>query len=167
MFAAGNQTWTAASTNATLANATYMGVQGGSATEIADLLEALISGTASNSAVAGFVLAAAQTAAVTPTALAVPNSDGPINPNAVGPATAMKTHVAAGTGPVTYNAANVPIVQLGLNAFGGILRWNAAPTQNCVVVGNVAPAGQWILWNHTGFGGTTTTASAHIMYEPY
>jgi len=167
LFTAQAQSFTAQATAATLTNATYMGIQGGNSTQVVDILEILISGFASASTVAGFTFSPASTTPTTPTALASPNSDGPLVANATALSTVVTTYVAAGTGPQASNSATVAKLNLGMNAFGGIIRWNAAPTQQIQSIGNATTTGSWLLFNSSTGGGTTASANAHIMYEPY
>jgi len=65
-------------------------------------------------------------------------------------------------------------INVGLNTFGGIIRWNAAPTQQFTLIGNAIFAagppvtfGQAILLNMSAGTGASTTANVHIIYEPY
>jgi hypothetical protein len=58
-------------------------------------------------------------------------------------------------------------LNLALNLFGGIVRWNATPTQQWQIIGNTAPGGESVLWNSATAGGSTGLANAHIIYEPY
>jgi hypothetical protein len=149
-------------------NTGFMAVKGGTATQIIDWLEVLISGTQSNSAVAGMVVRYSSTLGATPTPLALPGTDGSMNVNATALANVVVPYFAATTAPTISNAVTLPTLQLGLNAFGGILRWNAAPTQQWTQVGNAVNSGESVLFNtnQSGYGGTTTTANAHILYEP-
>jgi len=167
IFTAQAQTFTAQATAATLTNATYMGIQGGTSTQIVDILEILVSGFASASTVAAMVFAPASTAPTTPTALASPNSDGPAVANATALSTVVTTYVAASTGPQASASATVAKLNLGMNLFGGIVRWNAAPTQQIQLIGNVANTGSYLLFNSSTGGGSSGAANAHIMYEPY
>ena len=143
----------------------YMALQPtGSATQIVDLDEVLVSGTATASTVGAFMIAQMSAFAVTPTALAAPNSDGPMVQNAT--PTAQTTYIVAATNPTPSNSTTAPKLNLGLNMFGGIVRWNAAPTQQWTCVGNAAPGGA-ILINATAGSGATGTSNAHFIYEPY
>ena len=149
----------------------YMAMVGASATQITDIDEILISGTASASTIGAFALmpiSTAQTGGAT--ALAAPNGDGPMVSGAT--PTANTTYIAATTTqPQATNTTTAPRINLGLNTFGGIIRWNAAPTQQMTLVGNAvfaAPSfGQVILLNMTAGTGASTTSNVHIIYEPY
>lgn len=151
----------------------YMAVVGSSTTAVADILEICISGTASASQIGAFLFTPISTAATTPTALAAPNGDGPMQSNAT-PTAFANSYIAAATGPTVTNATTAPKLNVGLNTFGGIFRYNAAPTQQMTMIGNAVFAagppvtfGQAILVNATAGTGATTTANSHIIYEPY
>jgi hypothetical protein len=75
--------------------------------------------------------------------------------------------VAAATGPTPSNTVTDSKLSLALNLFGGIVRWNAAPTQQWQIIGNTAPGGESVLWNSSTGGGSSGLANAHIIYEPY
>lgn len=168
IFYTANQSWTATAVNTVMAaNATFMGMQGGNATQICDMLEFLISGNASASTVGGFVFAPASVVGATLSIAGTGASDGPMNTSATALGTAFVSYNTATTRPTTYTAATVPVVNLGLNLFGGIIRWNAAPTQQVTSIGNVANTGSWVLFNSSTSGGITGSANAHIIYEPY
>jgi hypothetical protein len=151
-----------------LTTSQFMAAKGGTATQVIDFLEFLISGTASNSNVANMTVAYSSTLGITPTALASPGFDGPmmVNATTLG-ANAAVTYFAAATGPVMNAAATLPRLNLGLNLFGGIIRWNAAPTQQWTSVGNAVNAGETVLFNSIVGGASTGPANAHIIYEPY
>jgi len=84
------------------------------------------------------MLARSSTLAVTPTALALPNSDGPANIAATAPATGPTPFVAAGTAPNRSPAVTVARLNLSFNAFGGIIQWQTNPgsEEEWVAVGN-------------------------------
>ncbi|SRR5260221_7677064 len=163
------QTWAPTATGAAATN--WMSVTGGATTQVIDILEVLISGTAAASAILATGVRLASTLAATPTALAAPATDGPLNASSTALATLAVMGFAATTGPFPSAAATVAGLNLGLNAFGGIIRWNAAPTQQWTQVGSAVVGsgvgGQSVLWNNSGPGGQSTTAAAHIIYEPY
>lgn len=163
------QTWAPTATGAAATN--WMLTTGGSTTMIVDWLEVLISGTAAASAILATGVRFASTLAATPTALAAPATDGFMNASGSALSAPVVCGFAATTGPFPSAAATLPSLNLGLNAFGGIIRWNAAPTQQWTQVGSAVAgsgvAGQSVLWNNSGPGGQSTTAAAHIIYEAY
>jgi hypothetical protein len=170
LFYTGGQAFTATAYNpTTLADGTYMALIGGTATQQVDVLEVLVSGMAIASAVAGMQLVRSSgTIAATFTALASPNSDGPMIPATAALAQPVNSFVAATTKPQGSAATTDARLNLGINVFGGILRWNAAPTQQWQLLGNATGFGCTILMNASAGGGTgSPAANAHIIYEPY
>ena len=166
-FIAGGQTFSAQAYTAALTSATYMALKGGSGTQLVDVLEVLISGMATASTVAAMQLTRASTVETTPTALASPNSDGPMHPATAALAAPPVSFVAAGTGPQASAVTTDAKLNFGMNLFGGIVRWNAAPTQQWSILGNTADLGEAILFNSSSGGGSSGAANAHIIYEPY
>jgi len=168
VFSVGNQTFAGTATGA--AATQWLALKGGAATQIIDCLEFLISGMATSSIVAPFMTAYSSTLGVTPTALASPGQDGPmvVNATALVAGSTVIAYFAAATGPTPSAAVTLPKLNLGLNVFGGIIRWNAAPTQQWTMVGNATNGGESVLWNNASAGPTTSAAAnAHIIYEPY
>lgn len=163
------QTWAPTATGSAATN--WMALKGGATTQIIDVLEYMISGTAAASAILATGVRLSSTLGVTPTAIAAPATDGPMNVSATALSSTVVPYFAAATGPIPSAAATVAALNLGLNAFGGIVRWNAAPTQQWTQVGNAVVGsgvgGESVLWNNSGPGGQSTTAAAHIIYEPY
>src|SRR6266480_4158889 len=93
-----NFTPTATADNTALANATYMAVKGGSATQRSIINEIYVAGMAAASAPTALSFARSMTLATTPTALATPASDGPIDPATAALAAPPITFTAAATG---------------------------------------------------------------------
>lgn len=168
-FTSANITYTASAAGSATAGATatFMALKGASGTQTTDVLEILVSGKASASTIAAFEFNRVSTLETTPTALAAPNSDGPMHPATAALAAPVVPFVAATTGPTPSNTVTDARLNLALNTFGGIIRWNAAPTQQWTIVGNTAPFGESILWNNSSAGGVTSLADAHIIYETY
>jgi hypothetical protein len=166
-FTALNLTFSAQSGGTAVASSTYMSMLGGSATQLIDVLEILISGIASASAVAAMTFCRTITLASTPTALAAPNSDGPQSPFTAALAAPGTSFVAATGGPWPSAATTDAKLNLGLNSFGGIIRWNAAPTQQWQMFGSTIGSGESVLYNQLAGGGAAAGNNAHIIYEPY
>ena len=166
VFSTGSLTFGASATNVAATSSQFMALKGGASTQIVDFLEVLITGMAAASTVAGMMLAFSSTLGITPTALASPGQDGPMNASATALSSTVVAYFAAATGPVPTNSVTLPKLNLGLNLFGGILRWNAAPTQQWTQVGNSTNGGESVLWNSSTAGGASGLANAHIMYEP-
>ena len=145
-----------------------MALAGGSTTQLIDILEILISGMATSSLTASFNLSRTATPVfATQAALVSPNSDGPLNPATAALANPALPFISATTPPTTSTTVTDAKLNFALNAFGGILRWNAAPTQQWSNLGNTFPLGVSVLFNLSAGGASTATANAHILYEPY
>jgi len=167
IFTSAGLTFTASAAGSVATTSAYMALKGGSSTQLIDILEVLVSGKAAASAVGGFVLKRASTIETTPTTLAAPHSDGPMHPSTAALGAPAVSFVAAATQPTPSNTVSDGTLNLGLNSFGGIIRWNAAPTQQFSQLGNTASLGESVLFNSSTAGGATAAGDAHIVYEPY
>lgn len=156
---------TAVADTTTMTNATYMALNGGSSTQIINVIEIYQGGLASASSINLMVFARSSTVGVTPTALAAPNSDGPMHSATAALAAAPVSYVAAGTGPQRSALTTAARLPLSFNAFGGIVRWVAAPGEEWTIVGNVATTGESTLSAFTG--ATSGAMSGMIVYEPF
>lgn len=166
LFQTSNFTPTAQADTTALTNATYMALKGGSSTQRLDVLEILIAGlVAATSSPTLMQFARHSTIATTPTALAAPASDGPMDPSTAALAAPPVSFTAAATGPQRSAVTSDARLMLNLNAQGGIMKWFAydrsAPFG---ILGNTASLGEASLSAFTG--GTVGAISAHIQYEP-
>lgn len=148
-----------------LANGTYQGIRGATSTQKLDILEVMISGLAGASAPTILQLARSGVIASTTSVLVAPNSDGPTDPATAALQSPALTWTNAVGGPQRSGSISEARLSLAVNAFGGILRWNAAPTQQWTITGNTATGGESTLSAFTG--GTVGAISSHILYEPY
>jgi hypothetical protein len=170
LFQFTNYTPTATADSPTaLANGTYQAIAGNAATQKIDVLEVMISGLAGASTPTIMQLARSGIIASTTTSLVTtspsPASDGPMDPATAALAAPVRTWTSA-VGGSQRSAANTDArLELAINAFGGIVRWNAAPTQQWNLVSSAAPGGESTLSAYTG--GTVGAISSHIIYEPY
>lgn len=169
LFSAVNITFTGSANNAQATSGGYMSIVGGSATQVIDVLEIMVGGLASASTLGGFQFVRQGTLGTGgASALAAPNSDGPMHAATAALAAPAVTAVAYVTNQVIpSNATTDARISLALNTFGGIIRWNAAPTQQFTISTATAPLGGSVLFNSTSGGGATSLANAHIIYEPY
>jgi hypothetical protein len=162
----GMTTGTGTAVNTLLTTSNYMAVKGAASTQRTDILEVLISGFAGSSAPAIMQLGHVSVIETTPTALATAtSSDGPMDSSAGALSSPVVTFIAASTQPTTTNVTTDPRLNLGLNLFGGIIRWVAAPGAQWTMLGNTATLGECYLAAFTG--STSGTMSAHIIYETY
>jgi hypothetical protein len=159
-------TGTGTAVNTLLTTSNYMALKGAASTQRTDILEVFISGFAGSSAPSIMQLAHVTTLETTPTALAAATAaDGPMDSSAGALSAPVVTFIAANTQPTTRNITTDPVLNLGLNLFGGIVRWVAAPGAQWTMLGNTATLGECYLAAFTG--STSSTASIHIIYEPY
>lgn len=164
IFQAVNWTPTATADTTALAGGTYMAIKGGSGTQQIDVHEIVVSGLAGSTAPAIMQMARVSTIETTPTALAAPNSDGPNHPATAALAAPPVTFVAAATGPQRSAVTTDARLNLGLNTYGGIAKWNDAFTKPWTILGATADFGESVLSCYTGT--TPGAVSAHFIYEP-
>ena len=147
----------------------FMALKAASATQLVDILEVKIDGAATASAVGGFVLARCSTNETgAQTALASPNADGPLHPASAALAAPVQTFIVSATNPPTPSSSAADAhLTFTINVFGGIVRWNAAPTQQFSFFGTATPFQECVLFNCSTAGGTSALANSHVVYEPY
>jgi len=166
IFTTKGQTFNAAADNTALTAVVFMALKGQSS-QLVDVLEVKVSGMASASTLGGFVLKRASTNETTPTALSTASaSDGFMAPFASALSSSVTAFIAATTGPTGSNAVTDATLDLGLNGFGGIIRWNAAPTQEWKIFGTAAPGQESVFYNSSTSSGVNCAANVHIIYEP-
>lgn len=166
MFAVGTITPGAGTADAaSLTASTYMELIGGTGTQVNFIDEIYMGGQAASTAPLIMLLGRDSTVIGTPTALATPNSNGPVNASA-----GVLTNPAVGAITGASQAQRSNSVSLGkknftFNAFGGIVRANYANTNDRFgILGNTASLGACSL---SSFTGSTAGAAigAHILYE--
>lgn len=167
VFTSQGLTFTASSAGSAATASAYMALKGGAGTQLIDVLEVSVNGMATASTVAAMNLARVSTLESSATTLAAPHSDAGMFPNITALANTVVPFITATTNPIPSNTVTDAKINLALNLFGGIYRWNAAPTQQWQIIGNTAPGGESILWNSLNGGGTSGPCNAHIIYEPY
>lgn len=149
----------------TMANAGFMAVGAAAATNGLLVSEIEINGLAAASSVMLMQFARDSALAATPTALAAPNSDGPMNSLTAAAQVGSLTCVAATTNPSRSAVTTSSRLNLGLNAFGGISRWVAYPGEEWGIIGITVSISESALSNFTG--GATAAIGSHIIYEAY
>lgn len=167
VFTTGGLTWTATAAGSQATQNGYQSLVGASGTQITDVLEVCITGKASASTIGAFYLARQSTLGTGgAVALAAQNSDAPMNFATAALAAPVVAAVDYTTNEAIPSAATTDAkLQLGINMFGGIIRWNAAPTQQWTMIGNTASGGGTILWNSSSASGASGLSDAHIIYE--
>lgn len=154
-------TATADTTN--LVDATYLGViQGGSSTQRINILEVFLGGQAGSSAPTFMLLARDSTVAVT-VSQGTGGTDAALDASTAALAAPAVVGNTATTKP--QRSSTLHLLNLSFNAFGGLIRWLAAPGEEITVIGNTASLGEVSLSAFTG--GTPGLMGGHVIYEPF
>lgn len=164
-FSAATYTPTATADTTNLANGTYQAIGASGATAGLNVLEIFIGGQASASSINIMQFARDSTLGGSLTALAAPNSDGPMNSLTAALAAPSLTFVSATTNPQRSAATSAARLALSLNAFGGIIRWVAAPGEEWGIVGITVNISEASLSAFTG--GSVGLIGSHLIYEPF
>lgn len=135
-----------------LANASYQAVRTTTASTIR-IVEAFVGGEATSSTVNRMAVRRLSTNATTPTDV-VPAALNPLSQ-----ASLSQGYSAASTGPTI--ASTNHLLNLAFNAFGGVVRWVAAPGEELWASAQTAPNGQVVLDSISGTG----TVSSHLIFE--
>jgi len=162
--------WVAFNAGTAATSGSYLAIKGGSTSQITDVLEVEFSGKAVSSVVGAIEFARVSTTDAGATTLAAPHSDGPMHPATAALAAPVVTFTTAGTTqPTPSNTVTDAKINLAMNLFGGLFRWNASPTQQWTLVGNntTLPGGESILFNNLLANGATGNGDGHIIYETY
>jgi hypothetical protein len=138
-----------------------MGLMGGSTTQILTIIEVYMGGQAGASSPSIMLLSRDSTVQATPTALTGGQSNAAINPATAALAAPQVAFTASTTKP--QRSTTLHLLNLSFNAFGGIVRWVAAPGEEIKTLGNTASFGEVSLSAFTG--GTPGLMGSHIIYE--
>jgi len=149
-----------------LAAGSFAALKAGSSTDILKIGKVLLMGQASSSAVTATCLARSSTLAITPTALALPNTDGPANIAATAVTTVPVAMVAAATAPNRSAAVTIPRLNLTFNAFGGIIQWQTNPgsEEEWTSVGSATTSNSETVLSSANVG-AAGLIGANIFYE--
>jgi hypothetical protein len=157
-------TWTPTAQVDQVLTGVFQAIVPGSSTQYVLVSEIYEGGQAGASAVNAMTWAHSSTLGITPTALAVPNSAGPLNGLTISPATLPTCYVAAATAPNRSGATTVARLNLTFNAFGGIVRWVAYPGEEWGMYGTAVNVSESVLSAQNV--GTAGLMGSHIVYEP-
>ncbi len=155
---------TAVADTSAMTNSAYMSIQASAAGGGLNVIEIYEGGQASASSINIMMFARQSTDGSIPTALAAPVSDGPLN-GLTATTQLSISYVQAGTGPSRSAVTTSSRLNLSFNAFGGIVRWVAAPGEEWGIVGTTASISGSCLSAFTG--GSVGLMGAHIIYEPF
>lgn len=158
-------TWTptAVADTAAFTDLGYMGLMGGSTTQLLRIIEVYMGGQAGASSPSIMIFSRDSTVQATPTALSTGDSDGPLHPSTAALAAPPVAFAASTTKP--QRAATLGLLNLSFNSFGGLVRWVTAPEEWMGLLGNTASLGEVSLSAFTG--GTPGLMGSHIIYEPF
>jgi len=133
-------------------------LQGGSTTQRCELREVYMGGQTGASAPYIMVLGRNSTVGATLTAA----RNAALDPSTAALAAPPLPYVASTTKPQRATASGM-LLNLGFNAFGGIVRWVNGPDEIISLLGNTQPLGELSLNAFTG--GTVGALSSGIIYE--
>lgn len=155
-----NWTPTAVADTTNFTDSGYMALQGGSASQRVNILEIEMGGLAAASAPAQMLLARDSTVGATALTGVLTT---PLDPNTAALAAPPPAFSASTTKP--QRSATLQLLALSFNAFGGVIRWVAAPGQEIGLFGVAVNFGE-ISLSHAA-AGTPGLMSSHFIYEPY
>ena len=154
-------TGTADTTN--LVDATYPFLfQGGTSTQRTNILEVYLGGQAGASSPTFMQLARDSTVASGTNSMGSGETDAALDAATA----ALAAPVLTGNSNATtkpQRSSTLHLLNLSFNAFGGIVRWVAAPGEEISIVGNTASLGEISL--SAASGGTPGLLGAHAIYE--
>lgn len=154
-----NWTPTAVADATNFTNSGYFALQGGSSTQQLRVMEVYMGGLAAASAPAQMLVARDSTVGATGLSGGTLAALDPATANLAAPMVQFSTST---TKP--QRSATLQLLDIGFNAFGGIVRWVAAPGEEMIVLGNTASFGELSL--SSGSAGTPGLMSAHLIFEP-
>lgn len=148
-----------------LTASTYMALQGGTSTQLSFIDEVYMGGLAGASSPMIMLLGRDSTVVATPTALASPNTNGPVHPSAGVLTSPAIGAITGATQAIRSNSVTLAKKTFAFNAFGGIMSKNYANTNDRMgILGNTASLGEVSLSSFTG-STASVSISGHIIYE--
>ncbi len=163
LFSVATYTPTATADTTNLANNTFMAIGANGTGTGLRVSEIRVTGLATSTGVALMQFARDSTLVATPTALAAPATDGPLNTLTGALSSPMITCNFAGTSPQRSVATGSARLSLGLNTFGGISAWYGGPGEEWGIVGTAVNISESSLSAFTG--GAPGAVMSHIVYE--
>lgn len=139
----------------------FMAVQGVASTRVL-FYEVYMGGQAGASSPSIMVVSRDSTVGGTITGLSAGQTMALLDATAQAPAATATSFVAATTEP--QRSSTLHLINVSFNAFGGIIRWVAAPGEEFSTYGATASLGEVSLSAYTG--GTPGLMGAHFIFEP-
>lgn len=159
------QTPTATADTVDLVDATYpFMLQGGTTTQRINVFEVYLGGQAGASTPTIILLSRDSQVATGTNTKGTGQNDAPLDASTAALAAPPLVGNSNATLKPRRDTAN-HLLNLSFNAFGGIVRWVAAPGEEISVIGNTASLGELSLSAFTG--GTPGALGAHMIYEPF
>ena len=154
-------TWTTAATadSAPIADTTYQGLQGGVAGQRINVLELYLGGQANASAPNIMLFARHSIIGATLSG----GRNVPLDPSTAALTNPPVTYTTATTKP--NRSPTLSLLNLSFNAFGGIVRWVAAPGEEIGWLGLAIGTGDGSVSAFTG--STAGLLGSHLVYEPF
>jgi hypothetical protein len=140
-----------------------MAILPGSTTQLITSFEFYLGGLATASAPMIMVVARDHVIAATALGLGTSGRNAPLSPFTAALAAAQNAIMTATTMPQRFTTGH--LLELAFNAFGGIVRWVAAPGEEIKQYGTAVDIGEVSLSAFTGSTASTSIAS-HWVYEP-
>lgn len=137
-------------------------LQGGAPTQRLTVMEIYMGGQGGASTPTFMVFARDSTVAITAITLGTNGKNAPLDVFTAALAAPQVPGFSATTMP--QRAATLHLLSLSFNAFGGIVRWVAAPGEEILNYSAAVNVGECSLSAFTG--GTPGAMSSHIIYEP-
>ena len=162
-YSAANWSWTpvaVANASTMTANGAWF-CNGGGASQQIKYSEIYMGGLASSSAPCQMMVARDSTVAATAITQGTNGSLALIDVTATAPGTVPGAGWSATTMP--QRSASLQLLNLGFNAYGGIVRWVAYPGEEIVTYGNAINVGEISLSANTG--GTPGLMMSHVILE--
>lgn len=161
-----NTSWAAAPVADTTAFTTLQAqvLQGGSGTQRINIIEVYLGGQHTASAANYMVLARDSTAFAATVSLGTNAKDAALDASTAA-LTAPPIVGNTTSGVFGQRSSTLYLLQLSFNAFGGIVRWVAAPGEEPNIIGNTASLGEVTLSAFTG--SAAGSMASHIIYEPF
>ncbi len=156
---------TAAADGTTATSGTYQDIESSAPTMYLEVMEIYEGGQNSASAINIMQFARNITIATTPTALTSPTaSDAFLKTFSSTLGSSAVCCIAASTGPARTTVGTTARLNLSFNAFGGIVRWVAAPGEEWGILGTATLVSSSTLSSPTGSAGAM---GSHIVYEVF
>jgi hypothetical protein len=144
----------------------YFGLTANQAANRLEMTELYMGGQATTSTVCNMLFTRHSVVAGTPTNLAAPNADGPMDGLTQPVANAAKGFWTASTQPTRgAGAQSEARLALTYNAFGGIVRWMQNKGYGWFITGITASVSESSLSAANENSGATGAMSVHLIYE--